>query len=206
MLKAAGQRGFNLIEAIVVMALLAFLAATAGPSMVDWIKSVRVRNLAETTLAGLQKARGEALKRNKPVTFWLVTPTTTTSPDSTCALSSASGAWVVSLDDPTSHCDTAPSPTAAPRIVEVYGPGSAGGSVTVSALASDTTTAATSVSFDGYGQVVRTGTPIALINFQHATAGAAARLLRVEISTNGSIRMCDRAAVAPDPRTCTFPP
>lgn len=205
MLNKAGQRGFNLIEAIVVMAILAFLAATAGPSMVDWIKSVRVRNLAETTVAGLQKARGEALKRNKPVTFWLVTPTTTTLPDATCALSSASGAWVVSLDDPTSHCDTAPSPTAAPRIVESYGPGASGGSVTVTALASDETTAASSVSFDGYGQVVRTGSPIAVINIQHATAGAAARLLRVEVTTNGSIRMCDRSVAAPDPRACTFP-
>lgn len=201
MLKRGRQAGFNLIEAVVTLAVLGILVAAALPSMSDWIRSTHVRNLAETTVAGLQKARNEALKRNQVVTFWLVSPATTASPDATCALSSASAAWVVSLDDPSGDCAEPPSPTVAPRIVEVYGPGQGANGITVSGLASDGVTAANSVSFNGYGQAIRTGNPLGRIDINHADASA--RRLRVEISASGGVRMCDRDVAAPDPRACS---
>lgn len=194
------QRGFNLIEAIVTLAVLGILTAAAVPSMADWIRSTHVRNLAETTQAGLQKARMEAMRRNQVVTFWLVSPATTASPDSTCALSAASGAWVVSLDDPSGECDSTPSATVAPRIVEAYGPGKGATGITVAALDADGA-AASSISFNGYGQPVRTGSPIATIDIAHSDASA--RRLRVQISTSGGIRMCDRDVASPDPRACS---
>jgi len=193
------QRGFNLIEAAVTVSLLGLLVATAVPSMTDWIHSARVRGLAETTQNGLQRARNEALKRNKIVTFWLVSPNTTASPDNGCALASDSGAWVVSMDNPAGACATAPSPTTAPRIVEVYGPGPAGNGIVVAGLASDGATAATSVSFNGYGQRVGAGT-LANVDISHADAGA--RQLRIQITASGGIRMCDKAFLQPDARAC----
>lgn len=196
-----GQRGFNLIEAVVTVSILGLLAATAMPSMTDWIHSTRVRSVAETTQNGLQRARNEALKRNKVVTFWLVSPGNTASPDDSCALAADSGAWVVSLDDPSGKCSTAASITQAPRIVEVYGPGSAANGIIVAGLDKDGS-AASSVSFNGYGQRVGTGT-LASVDVSHADASA--RQLRIQITSSGGIRMCDKGVVSPDPRACTTP-
>jgi type IV fimbrial biogenesis protein FimT len=197
-LKPAGQRGFNLIETVVTVSVLGLLVATAAPSMTDWIRSTRVRTLAEATQNGLQRARTEALKRNQVVTFWLVSPNNTASPDNGCALASDSAAWVVSLDSPAGACAADPSVSTAPRIVEIWGPGEAGSNIVVAGLASDGT-AATSVSFNGYGRRVGTG---ALANIDVSTADTTSRKLRIQISTTGGVRMCDRGAVAPDPRTC----
>jgi type IV fimbrial biogenesis protein FimT len=203
-LTRARQSGFNVIEVVVTLAVLGLLVMAALPSMADWVRGTHVRNMAETTQLGLQRARTEAMKRNQIVTFWLVSPPTTASPDDTCALSSESGAWVVSLDNPAGKCKTAPSSTDEPRIVETYGPGAGGGNMVVTALAADDT-AATSVSFNGYGQPVRTGKPVAKIDIAHGDTDS--RRLRVEISPSGSIRMCDRAfspASSPrDPRACS---
>ena len=199
MLNTGRQRGFNLVEIAVTVSVLALLVAAAAPSMADFIRSSRVRSLAEATQNGLQRARSEALKRNQVVTFWLVSPNNTASPDSTCTVVSNSGAWAVSLDDPTSHCDGPDSTTGLPRIVEVYGPGAAGNNITVAGLAADGVTAASSVSFNGYGQRVGAGT---LANIDISTADASSRLLRIQITPSGGIRMCDRSLVAPDPRAC----
>jgi type IV fimbrial biogenesis protein FimT len=203
-LKRARQSGFNMIEVAVTLAVLGILVAAGAPSMADWMRTTHIRNVAETTQNGLQRARMEAMKRNQVVTFWLVSPNTTTSPDASCALAADSAAWVVSLDNPAGACNTDPSTTAAPRIVEIFGPGQAAGNILVAATASDGTTA-TSVSFNGYGQPVRTGKPLSRIDITHGDNDT--RKLRVEISASGSIRMCDRgydpAAVPRDPRACS---
>lgn len=191
------QHGFNLIEAIVTLAVLGILIAAAAPSVADWMRSTSVRNLAETTQTGLQKARMEAMRRNQIVTFWMVSATGT--PDDNCALSASSGAWVVSLDDPSGECASAPSATDAPRIVETYGPGPTVSGITVSGLDADNA-AATSVSFNGYGQAVRTGKPLRNIDISHSDASA--RRLRLQIASGGGIRMCDRDVTSPDPRAC----
>ena len=191
------QRGFNLVEAIITLAVLGILVAAAVPSVTEWMRSTAVRNLAETTHAGLQKARMEAMRRNQIVTFWMVSATS--APTDSCVLSATSAAWVVSLDDPTSKCGTAPSTTAEPRIVEVYGPGPGVAGVTVSGLDEDAA-AASSVSFNGFGQAVRTGKPLRSIDISHTNASA--RRLRLQIASGGGIRMCDRDVVSPDPRAC----
>ncbi len=200
MLNSRRQRGFNLIEAVVTLAVLGILVAAALPTVGDWIRATHVRNLAETTQAGLQKARMEAMKRNQVVTFWLVSPANTSRPDDGCALSSNSAAWVISVDDPAGSCATDPSATAAPRIVEVYGPGKGADGIAVTAVDVDGNPA-TSISFNGYGQSVRTGSPIANIDIAHPDASA--RRLRVQITSSGGVRMCDRDVVAPDSRACS---
>lgn len=203
MLTLGRQRGFNLIEALVVLAVMGILMAAALPTAADWIKGTRVRSIAETTTLGLQKARAEAIKRNKVVTLWLVSPATTARPDNTCKLSAGSGAWVISLDDPTDKCGEAPSPSDAPRIVEVYGPGPAGQDVVVKAV--DAAGAdATFVTFNAYGH--RTGGGISTIDVSHASGNADIRVARIEVTASGGIRRCDpvvTVADPDDPRACT---
>lgn len=65
--------------------------------------------------------------------------------------------------------------------------------------------AATRVRFTGFGQrpVMTPDTDIRTIDFTSTTAGT--QRLRIEITSGGSARMCDRDAlvtVPPDPKAC----
>lgn len=191
---AMRQRGFSLIELVVTLAVLGLLVALGMPSMSDWMRSVRIRNAAESAQNGLGKARMEAMRKNQVVTYWMVSDRT-----SACALSSTAASWVVSLDDPSGHCADSASTTVAPRIVEAYGASDGAGDVVVTVNGG---TAATSVGFNGFGQVVSPTTSIATIDLTNATAGS--RALRVTVSPGGAIRMCDPSPTIPagDSRKC----
>jgi type IV fimbrial biogenesis protein FimT len=198
-LKTGSQRGFTLIEAIVTVSILALLMALMAPSMADWIRGTHVRNLAESIQTGLQKARMEALRRNKIVTYWMVSSNAGGSLDDSCALASNSGSWVISLENPATHCSMAASATVSPKIVETYAAGANAGVMTVSALAGDAATAATSVSFNGFGQILPSATALSIIDVTHTQPGA--RRLRITVSPGGAVRMCDRD-VTSGPTVC----
>ncbi|RYF35635.1 MAG: prepilin-type N-terminal cleavage/methylation domain-containing protein [Comamonadaceae bacterium] len=190
--------GFNLIEVMIAVTVLALILGLGFPSVAEWLRNTQLRSLSESLQTGLQKARAEAIKRNRPVTFWLVSPAVGI-PDASCALSSASGSWVVSLDDPSGKCDVAASDTTAPRTIERFGNTSS--NITVAATGSGGV-AANSVTFNGFGQPLAGTTPITTINLDHQQSGA--RQLTVQISTGGGVRLCDRAFTAgsSDPRAC----
>jgi type IV fimbrial biogenesis protein FimT len=203
------QRGFSMVEVAITMTVLALLLAAAAPSVAGWMRNTRVRNTAEALQMGLQRARAEALRRNVNVTFWLVAGSDERTVDNSCALSSASGSWVISVSDPTGHCATAPDPTTSPMIVETHAVGDGGGGVTVAAL-SAASAAARCVRFNGFGQVVDAAVPpadncrlpnrIATVDVTHASGGA--RRLRIMVSAGGGVRMCDRDVSSTDPRAC----
>lgn len=65
------QRGFSMIETMVVIVIVAILASIAAPSFRTLIANYQVRTGAEAILAGLQLARTEAIRRNVRVKFTL---------------------------------------------------------------------------------------------------------------------------------------
>ena len=204
----SAQRGFSMIEIAVTLTVFVLLLGAAVPSMTEWLRNTRVRNAAESMQAGLQKARTEAIRSNDTVTFWLVTGADERKVDATCTLASTAGSWVVSGDDPSGSCNTAPSPTVAPKIVETHAAGDGGGGVTVVA-ANVGGAAASCVRFNGFGRVVdaaalpadncRTPNQISTIDLTHASG---ARRLRIVVAGAGSVRLCDRDVAVADPRAC----
>jgi type IV fimbrial biogenesis protein FimT len=203
------QRGFSLIELAVTLTVIVLLLAAVAPSVSDWVHNTEVRNAAESIQSGLQKARTEALRSNEPVTFWLVSGADQRNVDNSCALSSSAGSWVVSRNDPTGACATAPSTTVVPMVVETHAAGDGATDVIVAAAAADGT-ASQCVRFNGFGRVVDAGaTPadgcrppgqVATIDLTHVSG---ARHLRVVVSPGGGVRMCDvGVTVATDPRKC----
>ena len=71
--RAARKRaGFTTVEMMVVVTIIAILAALGAPSMMDMIRTQRVKTASFDAFAGLVIARSEAIKRNTSVTL---TPT-----------------------------------------------------------------------------------------------------------------------------------
>ena len=208
-MRRAPARGFSLIEIAVTLTVLGLLVLVVAPPVSDWVRNLRVRGATEAIQAGLNRARAEALRSNELVTFWLVSGADATVVDDSCALSAASGSWVVSRSDPTGACGTAPSVTDEPKIVQTHAVGQASAGASVAATAADGSNAKC-VRFNGFGRVVdgaagpdddcRPPKQITTIDVTHALG---ARALRIVVSTGGGIRMCDPAVTdATDPRLC----
>lgn len=71
MLTPPRARGFTLVELLVVMAIAAIGAKLAAPGISQLLANYKVRGVAEAILTGLNFARGEAVRRNTPVSFSL---------------------------------------------------------------------------------------------------------------------------------------
>ena len=179
------QRGISMIEVVVTIAIMGILMAAAMPSVGDWIRNSKVRNTAESIQNGLQLARMEAVRLNRPVSFYLVSSLT-----SSCALSSTSGSWVVSAVSPVGNCDQAVSATVSPMVV-AKGAMLEGGQATV--VATTGVNPATSVTFNGLGQITTASAATAIRRISVASADNTF-MRSVEISLGGVGRMCD-----PDP-------
>jgi type IV fimbrial biogenesis protein FimT len=65
------QFGFNLIELMIGIVVLAVLLMLALPMFREWTASAQIRNASDALLNGVQLARTEALRRNKNVEFRL---------------------------------------------------------------------------------------------------------------------------------------
>lgn len=88
-------RGFSMIELMVAIAIAGVLLSLALSSFSTMMASSQSRTTAESLLSGLRLARSEAIKRNAPMRFQMVS-----SVDNTCEYSATSPLWVVS------HMDT----------------------------------------------------------------------------------------------------
>jgi type IV fimbrial biogenesis protein FimT len=215
------QRGFTIVEVLISLVVLGVLLALGTPGFVEWLQNQQIRAAAEATLNGLQVARGEAVRRNTPVRFQIVSDLT-----STCVLASdsvsapVSVSWVVSLADPTGACDAntdSGQPVPPPgRILQRRtsaegSPNATATSVFVpSPPAAPVPQAASTVTFAALGNVIANAdaTPsIVRIDVTNPNVSPSAmRPLRLIVNAGGSIRMCDPSLAASDARGCpAFP-
>lgn len=171
-------RGFGLIESMVTVAILAILLAVAVPSYQQMIANGRTRTIAESFRAGVDLARAEAMRRNAPVSFGVVS--------SACTASTSDTSWVVFGGTTCSDAST----------IQRFDGGASGAGVTVDA-------GNTQVTFGGMGMVAAPN-PITRINFTNTTLPETQRRpLRLTINAGGQTRLCDPGVTTSgDPRAC----
>lgn len=181
----ATQKGVTLVELMIGLAIVAMIMFVAVPSFSTFLQNTQIRNAAETTMAGLNLARAEALRRNATIRFQFVSDLT-----SGCTLSTTALSWVVSAADPTGACNAEPSDTAAPQIVQKRSAAEGTSNIL------PTITGGSSVTFNGLGRLTGSGTTqIEFSNIhgvcEHADPTGKMRCLRVMISSGGQAKMCD---------------
>jgi type IV fimbrial biogenesis protein FimT len=173
-------QGFTLIELMIGIAVLAIVLALGMPSYNAWIQNTRLRNTAESILAGLQLARSEAVSRNQSVRF---------------VFDETDGDWVVG-------CVTASTTCPAGIQKKMRGEGS---SSSITVVASDDHT----IIFDSLGRMTSPvpggGASFASFEVDILPAVLAAdktRDLRITIDIGGGVRLCDPNVTALDARAC----
>ncbi|GIX48576.1 MAG: hypothetical protein KatS3mg131_2787 [Candidatus Tectimicrobiota bacterium] len=65
----AAERGFGLLDGLLVVVVIAILAAVAVPNLKSWSRSYRLRSACLDLYAALQLARTGAIKQNRPWTL-----------------------------------------------------------------------------------------------------------------------------------------
>lgn len=202
------RHGFTLIELMVTLAVAGVLLVGAIPLVREWLMNLEIRNAAESIASGLSKARSEAVKRNQPVMFSLVSSTSAGTLDADCQLSPRSASWVVSLEDPSGACDRTAGVGGIkedkPRLLDKHASGDGSPSVVVGVYdaSCSNSTGATQVSFNGYGRMNDDPEPMRCIVVRHPRSDTT-HTLRVMVGTGGTVRTCDPAVTdRDDPRTC----
>ena len=189
MLRRARVRGFTVIELMVGLALMAALMFIAIPTFTTWLQNIQIRAASDAFQNGLQLARAEAIRRNTAVRFQL-----TSTLDNSCALSTAGPNWVVSLDSAAGSCGAAPSAdtgaAAPPRIVQTRSSNEGSRNAVIASNIS-------SLTFNGLGRLPAGGVPMQ-VDISNPTGGICSpggqmRCMRLLVSANGQVRMCDPA-------------
>ncbi|MDR3409755.1 MAG: GspH/FimT family pseudopilin [Formivibrio sp.] len=187
-------RGVTLVELMIAIVVMGILTAMAVPNYQEWMKSQQVRNITENIQNGIRTAQMEAVRRNQPVTFWMVS-----SLDNNCALAvgptwivgnqSANGNLDAGTTDPSGQCDNT-------FLQRAAGTGGTTG-ITITSTGN-----ANCVAFNGFGQVAQTDptctNPISRVTATVTSTGKA----RAITINNGNILLCDPALPSSDPRGC----
>ena len=170
------QAGVTLIELLIGITLLALLVGMGVSIFRSWIQNFQVCTAADTVLNGVQLARAEAIRRNKPVEFILRT-----------------GAdWSVVLVSPRTTLQERKGSAGSKNAVFNVAPAGAD-RVTFNPIG-----APSGSNQDG-------SFPIQEIDITSSQTVSGLRNLRIVISVSGSVRMCDPDSNLPvgDPRRCT---
>jgi type IV fimbrial biogenesis protein FimT len=189
------QRGFSLIEMVVVVVIMGILLGLGLPSYRTYMANQKVQSTAEVFMAGLQMARGEAVKLNQRVEFILTDADPIAASVDTTSTSATGRNWIVRA-------------LAAGGNTFIEGKSGAEGAGTATSAASPIviTGNVAAVTFDGFGMpggLVTTAT----FDFSNPSVGSCTpagpvRCLRVRLSRGGQTRLCDPAVDASDTRSC----
>ncbi len=179
-------RGFTLIELMIILVIMALLLGLGVPAFTEWMQNSQIRTHAESTLAGLQHARMEAVRRNRAVEFLFTS--TSPEPANVNALVPATQGphWAVRVFQPGGAYN-------ADDFIE--GRSRAEGSANVTVNASQA-----SLVFNGQGRLTGGGGGVT-IDFG-STSAAATRPLRIIVNTGGQVRLCDPALPAGNVQAC----
>jgi len=95
------NRGFTLMELMVVLSIAAVVIGIGAPSITQFLKNNRLTNTANDVLAGMVKARNEAIKLQTDVSMCRSNNPTAATP--TCADAGTAG-YIVFRDTTTKNC------------------------------------------------------------------------------------------------------
>lgn len=62
------QKGFTLIELVVVVGIIGILVGISVPSLIDWSNNIKYREAAQTVTTAMRRAKGQAINLNQEVT------------------------------------------------------------------------------------------------------------------------------------------
>lgn len=187
--------GFSLVEIVVVLGIMAILLGLGLPSYRGMMANQRLLSNVEVFMAGIQMARGEAVKLNQRVEFILTDVAPTAASVATTSTSTTGRNWIVRA-----------LAAGGNTFIEGKSGAEGAGSTTSTDSPIVLTGSIAAITFDGFGVPVGLGST-ATFDFSYPQAGACAptgpiRCLRVRISRGGQTRMCDPAAAATDTRAC----
>lgn len=186
-----GERGFTLVEAMVVLSILAITASVALPSFRDLQANRQVSSAAQAYLASLRKAQSEAVARNRniEVMFTAAAPKKATTVIATPASAAAARRWMVR--------ERTPADTGA--FVDAY-------AVDQNLPTVEMAAAVTSIGFTPLGRAVDFSTgqrlPLAgnaVVSFTHVATG---RRACAYLTPGGSAGVCDPARAAGEVQAC----
>lgn len=181
------QRGFTLLEVMIVLTIIGIALTFGLPSMSAWLQSNQIRNAAESVQNGLQVAKAEAVRRNVSVNFTLSSLAGTGAPD-----------WTVTCATPAADC-----PGAGMTETEIQKYSAQEGAPAARVAAPQAT-----IAFSGMGRVTPLPAATITINVTNPNGGACAadagpmRCLRIQVSPGGQIKMCDPALPSTNARGC----
>jgi type IV fimbrial biogenesis protein FimT len=178
--------GFTIIEVMIAIVLMAILVAMGMPGFKTYLNNTKLRSTAQVFLAGVQKARGEAIQRNANVDF-LLTNLDVSGADLAPTPSNAGQNWMIRTSDLATFIESKFGAEGSGKAAGEAPPVQIAGSVAVitfTNLGATTLGAAATFQFtnpDG-GSCVSAGGPM--------------RCLNVVVSPGGQSRLCDPAVSA----------
>jgi type IV fimbrial biogenesis protein FimT len=190
--------GFSVIELMIAIVLMGILLTMGLPAFNTYLNNIKLRTAAQSFLAGIQTARGEAIRRNANVDF-VLTNDNASGPNFDTVTPLATGQnWLIRTSDLTTYVEGKSGAEGGGRSTGESSPVLINGS-------------ASTITFNGLGATTLGAS--ATFQFTNpsgglcASAGGAMRCLNVVISPGGQSRICDPAVTpaqtaAGDTRGC----